>query len=141
VINTINNIDQLSPTQAFDLLAHNSNAQLIDVRTEGEWQTIGVPDLHSVNKKVHTISWRLAPDMALNTEFDTACEVLFSQLNITKDTPLLFLCKGGTRSQHAAEHFAQKGYQHCMNIEGGFQGKTPLTPGWEALGLPKGHYA
>ena len=41
----------LTPQQAWDLLADNPDAVLVDVRTEAEWRYVGVPDLTSVGRQ------------------------------------------------------------------------------------------
>ncbi len=53
----------LTPQQAWDLLAHDERAVLVDVRTEGEWRTIGVPDAADLGRDVVFDEWvtRRAP--------------------------------------------------------------------------------
>ena len=38
---------------------------------------------------------------------------------LPRDTPLVFYCKVGGRSQQAAEYFAQKGFTDVHNLVGG----------------------
>jgi hypothetical protein len=47
----------LSPKEAWDLLAANPMAQLVDVRTMAEWSFVGLPDLSALGRQVHRILW------------------------------------------------------------------------------------
>ena len=41
----------ITPQQAWDLLVEDQDAVLVDVRTEREWQVIGVPDTTSIGRR------------------------------------------------------------------------------------------
>ena len=47
----------VTPQQAWDLLRDRPDAVLVDVRTEQEWQTIGVPDISELSRPVHFGEW------------------------------------------------------------------------------------
>jgi monothiol glutaredoxin len=53
-------------------------------------------------------------------------------LNTAKDTPLVFVCHHGIRSQAAADHFAGLGFRHVYNVIGGIDAWSlqvdPSTP-------------
>ena len=59
-----------------------------------------------------------------------------------KGTPLLFLCRSGVRSQHAAKLATEHGYSNCFNILEGFEGDKDdkghrkNINGWCKVGLP-----
>jgi len=106
---------EVSVQQAFAALEKNTDAVLVDVRTDAEWQ-VGVPDLSSANKKPMTLSWRTQPAMVLNTQFESQ---LMQQLP-NHNTPIYFLCRSGGRSNDAANAMAKLGYLNCNNILGGF---------------------
>ena len=40
----------LTPAQAWDLLASDERAVLVDVRTEAEWRYVGVPDVAGLGR-------------------------------------------------------------------------------------------
>ena len=42
----------ISADQAYEMLAKDQGATLIDVRTEPEWRNVGAPDLSDLNKAV-----------------------------------------------------------------------------------------
>lgn len=114
----------VTPTQAWEALAADVTAQLVDVRTIPEWQA-GSPDLSEIEKTAHYISLKHAPDYAYNSNF--LPEVAAALLD--KETPIYFMCKGGGRSASAAAALTELGYKKCYNIIGGFEGKEPI-PGW-----------
>ena len=99
-------------------------ATLVDVRTLPEWEYVG---------RVHgslLIEWRRfrepAPNPAFLAELAQALE---------RDTAILFLCRSGVRSHHAAELATHAGYAKAYNILEGFEGDAP-GHGWRAAGLP-----
>ncbi len=61
---------------------------------------------------------------------------------ISKDTPLLFLCRSGARSKSAAMAMARAGYTRAYNVAGGFEGNLDGEGHrgginvWKAAGLP-----
>ncbi len=46
----MSDIDDLTPREAWDLLASDERAVLVDVRTVGEWREIGVPDTSTLGR-------------------------------------------------------------------------------------------
>jgi rhodanese-related sulfurtransferase len=111
---------------------------LIDVRTDAEYSFVGVADLSSLNKKTIYANWLSFPSSGLNPEFTAELE----SKNFDKDQPLLFLCRSGVRSKHAANAMTALGYSKCYNIVGGFEGDKDETlhrgceNGWKHAGLP-----
>lgn len=128
----------ISPTECWNKLSQSAEARLIDVRTQAEWQFVGVPDLSSLEKQPILVSWQVFPTMARNEAF---AQQLAAQ-GITPDTPLLFLCRSGVRSKAAAELMTALGYKECWNIADGFEGPLDSSrhrgtqAGWKASGLP-----
>lgn len=128
----------ISPRDAWEKLSQSPETRLVDVRTQAEWQFVGVPDLSSLEKQPLLVSWQVFPTMARNEAF---AQQLAAQ-GIAKETPLLFLCRSGVRSKAAAELMTGLGYQQCFNVSDGFEG--PLDQdrhrggqsGWKAAGLP-----
>lgn len=118
----------LTPRAAWDLLAAEAGAQLVDVRTSEEWASVGVPDLHSLGREVATLSWVLLPSRQTNPDFAEGIKAL----GVSSETPLLFLCRSGGRSAAAAYATTRAGYHRCYNIAGGFEGQD----GWKSTQLP-----
>ena len=129
----------LSADEAWTLLKGEPKAQLVDVRTQAEWNFVGLPDLSSVSRDVHLVEWQMFPTMQVNPAFVAATE---AAAGVSKDTPVLFLCRSGARSRSAAIALAQAGYTRAYNIAGGFEGDLDAERhrggknGWKAAGLP-----
>lgn len=133
----------LSPQQAWDLLAGDSNAVLVDVRSPPEWSFVGLPDLSSLNKRPVLVPWQNwvaapKPAMVANTSFATDLE----SAGIIKSATVIFLCRSGGRSKSAAIAMTALGYKRCYNLAGGFEGPHDAAKhrggvdGWKAAGLP-----
>lgn len=100
----------------------DSSAQLIDVRTAQEWQHEALAP--ALTEQSHQIAWRTLPGMEKNPDFIAALKASVSDA----DAPLYFLCKGGVRSQEAAEAAIAAGFTACYNIIGG----VDHAPAWKA---------
>jgi rhodanese-related sulfurtransferase len=128
----------LSPEESWNVLVTENSSVLIDVRTDAEYSFVGVADLSSLNKKTIYANWLSFPSSGLNPEFTAELE----SKNFDKDQPLLFLCRSGVRSKHAANAMTALGYSKCYNIVGGFEGDKDETfhrgceNGWKHAGLP-----
>lgn len=131
---------EVTPAEAFSYLAATGGV-LVDVRTVPEWQFVGVPDLTGCKGRLAMISWKVYPDMAVNPEFLQK----FEHLGVGCDTPLFFICRGGSRSSSAAERLCVAGYRHCFNVATGFEGEPDerghrgRKNGWQGSGLPWKH--
>ena len=129
----------LSAQEAWDLLAKDPSAQLVDVRTAAEWAFVGLPDLSAAGRQVFRVEWQMFPTMAANPDFLGAVTAV---VGTNKDTPVLFLCRSGARSRAAAIALTASGYGKAFNIAGGFEGDLDAqrhrgtTSGWKAQGLP-----
>ena len=128
----------LSPDEAWTLLEQDPAAQLVDVRSDAEWRYVGLPALRSLGKDVHRVSWQIFPDMKLNPDFAEAV----AACGLAKEQPLLFLCRSGVRSKHAAVALTALGYGRCYNVAEGFEGDRDdeghrgNKGGWKRRGLP-----
>jgi rhodanese-related sulfurtransferase len=128
----------LSPQQAYGLLSENPQTQLVDVRTAAEWGYVGCPDLSSLGKQAILIEWQQFPSGEPNPHFVEQVE----KLGISKDSPIVLLCRSGQRSRFAAAALTQAGYQACYNILEGFEGDKDsdghrgTVAGWKVAGLP-----
>lgn len=128
----------ISPQQAWEILASEPRSRLIDVRTRAEWAYVGFPDLRPLGKEVLYVSWQDYPAMQINPHFFD--EVW--QLCPDRETPLLFLCRSGHRSRLAAMMCSERGYQRCYNVDSGFEGGLDgnhhrgRINGWKVANLP-----
>jgi rhodanese-related sulfurtransferase len=128
--------------ECWDLLSSEPKAQLIDVRTSAEWNFVGVPDLASIGREPILIEWQRYPDMAVNPVFVQALSAELNTRGVTPQTPLLFLCRSGARSQSAAVAMSAAGYGRSYNVAGGFEGARDAAghrgtvEGWKFDSLP-----
>jgi rhodanese-related sulfurtransferase len=128
----------LRPTEAWELLKAESAAQLVDVRTPPEWTFVGIPDLDTIGKKPILLAWQAYPAMQINPTFAEELR----RVAPSPESPLLFICRSGTRSRAAAEAMTAQGYRRCYNVAEGFEGQVDAEghrgheAGWKAAGLP-----
>ena len=125
----------VTPQEAYALLQSHPSAKLVDVRTNAERDWVGRV---AIPKEKHAaIQWNLYPGGAQNSDF-------LSELGqvADKDDVLLFLCRSGARSHHAAKLATEHGYGKCFNILEGFEGDKDAeghrktVSGWCKAGLP-----
>lgn len=124
----------LTPQQAYDLLQHDENAVLIDVRTDGEWREIGIPDLPG---RTAFVPW--VPRFGAPPDPDFVGEV--GRAGVQHGQSVLTLCRSGVRSVAAANALTDAGYGPVYNILQGFEGDPGPDgqrghTGWRAAGLP-----
>jgi rhodanese-related sulfurtransferase len=130
------------PAEAYHRLSSDASSVLIDVRTQAEWGYVGVADLSSLGKTPLFLEWQSFPTMQVDPGFATRLATILEAAGVKRDAPLLFLCRSGARSRHAATAMTQAGWAQCFNIADGFEG--PLDPwshrsvigGWKAGNLP-----
>jgi len=122
----------LLPLEAHTLMQNILEANLVDVRTQAEWDYVGhVPE--SV-----FIEWNTYPSGQRNPRF---LEQLQARVAKT-EAPVMFLCRSGARSHQAAAAATQAGYPNSYNVLEGFEGeKDPqghrgTVGGWRFAGLP-----
>ncbi len=125
----------VTPAEAFQLATDYSQVLLVDVRTNAERDWIGRVTLPDATQAA--VQWTSYPGAQPNQQF-------MEQLNAvaTTDTVLLFLCRSGIRSRHAAKLATESGFQHCFDILEGFEGDRDAAGhrktigGWCYAGLP-----
>jgi rhodanese-related sulfurtransferase len=125
----------VTPQEAFMLLQQNLAVKLVDVRTNAERDWVGrvaIPESQHA-----AIEWNVYPGGSPNPRF---LEQLAQAAD--KDEVLLFLCRSGVRSRHAAKLATENGYRNCFDILEGFegdkdaQGHRKTVGGWCKAGLP-----
>lgn len=121
----------LTPPETHVLMNSAPGAKLVDVRTNAETVWVGqVPGAVE-------IEWMSYPTMKLNPHFIAQLEQ-----EVSKEALVLFICRSGQRSHHAAIAATKAGYSNCFNVLEGFEGdlsdeghRNELN-GWRAHGLP-----
>jgi rhodanese-related sulfurtransferase len=128
----------VSPRDAWTMLAADPFLAMVDVRTEAEWNFVGHPDLGPLGKVLKFVQWQLFPGMITNPDFARQLEAAVPD----KETPILFLCRIGQRSRNAAIAATRLGYRTCYNVADGFEGRPDddkhrgRLGGWKVEGLP-----
>lgn len=127
----------LTPQEAWRILADDPSSVLVDCRTRAEWSYVGVPDLTEVEKQTVFIEWVSFPDGARNSDFVEQLRAA----GVTDDQQVVFLCRSGQRSIGAAEAATADGVAQAYNVLDGFEGAVDPeghrgAVGWKALGLP-----
>jgi rhodanese-related sulfurtransferase len=131
-------VENVAPTQTWEALQADANAQLVDVRTDAEWDSVGVPDLNAAGKQTVLIPWQLYPAMQRNPSFVDSLK----QAGLTAENKIYFICRSGARSMAAAEAAKAAGFPHVFNVADGFEGPPDArghrgsTAGWKADALP-----
>ncbi len=119
----------LLPAEAHALM--QQGAKLVDVRTDAELQYVGsIPGSE-------TVEWNSYPEGARNPEFlDQLADA------VEKDEPVMFICRSGARSHHAAVAATQAGWREAYNVLEGFEGDKDAeghrntVGGWKFARLP-----
>ena len=124
----------LTPQEAWTKL--EQGAILVDVRTEGEWAHIGIPDTKATDNDPLFIQWTF-PGGIPNPDFITD---LTQQAPEDNSTELVFICRSGQRSISAAIAATQAGFT-SYNVLEGFEGEPDrygerTVNGWKNRGLP-----
>ncbi|HET7596381.1 MAG TPA: rhodanese-like domain-containing protein [Burkholderiales bacterium] len=121
----------LLPQEAYEVLQGAPGARLVDVRTRAEWDWVGrIPGAVEIEFLTY-------PGSRPNPAFLAQLEQ-----QVDKEALVLFICRSGGRSHHAAELAMQAGYTQCYNVLEGFEGGKDTAGhrntkgGWRARGLP-----
>jgi rhodanese-related sulfurtransferase len=131
-------VENVPPGRAWEALQKDPKAQLVDVRTDAEWNFVGLPDLSAAGKQVVPIQWQIYPTMAHNPAFANQLK----EAGFTPEHHIYFICRSGQRSFTAAEAAQAAGFPHVYNVADGFEGGVDaaghrgMATGWKAMGLP-----
>lgn len=126
----------VTPQEAHELLQSDPSAKLVDVRTNAERDWVGTVDIPP--SRHLAVQWNLYPGGVPNQEFLSQLEAA----GASKDDTLLFLCRSGVRSRHAAKLATENGFSHCFDILEGFEGDKDAeghrktVSGWCKANLP-----
>lgn len=121
----------LLPGEASWIMDNAPGAKLVDVRTRAELDWVGrIPGAVE-------IEWVEYPGMKANPNFMAHLEQ-----QVDKEALVMFICRSGARSHHAALVSTQAGFIDCYNVLEGFEGDKDASEhrnarnGWRKAGLP-----
>jgi monothiol glutaredoxin len=97
-------IQQLSAPELKALLASGAAIERVDVRTDEERALAAIDGFRLLDRAYHD-----------------------ALLALDRDTPIVFQCHHGIRSQHAAEYFQRQGFTTLYNLEGGIDAWSLLV--------------
>lgn len=97
-------IRQLSAPELKAMLDGGARIELVDVRTEHERQLASIEGSRLLDRAYHD-----------------------ALLQLDRDTPIVFQCHHGVRSQGAAEYFQQQGFRNLSNLRGGIDAWSLLV--------------
>jgi monothiol glutaredoxin len=89
-------VRQITVIELKEMMESGTVYELVDVRTEFEWSIARIEKFRLLDQDYH----------------DQLC-------GYDKDTPMIFQCHHGIRSQQAAEYFRQQGFRNLYNVQGG----------------------
>ena len=92
-------IEVLAPKAMYDVLAKDSNAQLVDVRTKDEYGVSHLKDAQNICVTDNDFKEKVA--------------------NLDKDKPVYVYCKKGGRSARAAKILKELGFTQIFDLQGG----------------------
>ena len=122
----------LTPQEAAKVLELVPSSKLVDVRSRAELDLVG-----KIPLATH-IEWAFYPGWQPNPDFLTHLK-----MQLDAETLVMFICRTGGRSHHAAVLATQAGFTESYNVLEGFEGETEANSkqrgninGWKAAGLP-----
>lgn len=124
---------------------------LIDVRTREELIFVGAPSNLDQNIPIISLNYKRWDEkkgsfkQVLNPRFVPQVNELIEAKELTKNAPIILLCRSGSRSAKAASLLSARGYSKIYTVVDGFEGdKAKLgknkgkrsVNGWKNAGLP-----
>jgi rhodanese-related sulfurtransferase len=125
----------VTPVEAFELLKNDPKVKLVDVRTNAERDWVGRVAIPAPQHAA--VEWNVYPGGTPNPRFLDELQKVAA-----RDDVLLFLCRSGVRSRHAAKAATENGYANCFDILEGFEGDKDAeghrksVGGWCKANLP-----
>lgn len=131
-------VPDVTPGDTWAALRDDPLAALVDVRTDAEWNFVGLPELAELGKGVVLIPWQTYPSMQVNTAFGQH----LAKAGLTPQHRIFYICRSGVRSLAAGQAAQAAGFPQACNVAGGFEGPVDAeghrgtVAGWKAEGLP-----
>ena len=142
----------LTAQETYNIVTTNPQKVLfIDVRTPSEIEFVGwsplvdavIPYMSNDFDEWDEQSQRYTK--VINDDFPIVFEELLTEKGFNKDTPIIFMCRSGTRSARAASLATKLGYTQAYTVVDGFEGDIAdegankghrVVNGWKNSQLP-----
>lgn len=140
----------VTAAEAADMLS-KEEILFVDIRSRAEVKFLGIPkqvDVHipymvmpmmaSFNTKKGTY------DLEINPNFLTDFQSYAEEHGVTSETPIILMCRSGSRSARASDLLADSGYTQVFSLVDGYEGDKlkagpgegqRLVNGWRNAGL------
>ena len=146
----------LDPNEAYALKTANPDSVLlIDVRSQAEIQFTGFSGLADANIPLYSFDnsrWKEDKDARYghyrwrrNADFVAAVERLLNDRGLDRESPIILMCRSGSRSPIAARLLHEAGFRRVYTQYQGFDGSKAtegpdkgrrVANGWRNAGLP-----
>lgn len=132
-------LNHLTPNEAFDILHEVSSAVLIDIRSNMEFLFVGHP------KGAIHVPWIDEPDWCVNPNFVKEIrQLLLGGVCDQGDgcPPIILICRSGKRSIDAGKVLLEANMANVCHVSEGFEGDRDAdyhrssSGGWRFRGLP-----
>ena len=74
-------IKQIKSSEIKNFISENKDVELLDVRTQEEWDSVGKPDGEKLGLKTHFVTIVRSPDPNANKEFIEEVKKKLTQIN------------------------------------------------------------
>jgi rhodanese-related sulfurtransferase len=142
----------LTAQEAYKLKTENPEAIFVDVRTRSEVTFLGMPQIADANIPFQIpkgwSAWnekKATFELEDNSDFMASLSRLVMTKGGGKDTPIILMCRSGSRSAKATNLLTQNGYTNVYTVTDGYEGDKAKTGdmkgqrvvnGWKNSGLP-----
>ncbi|MDH5323989.1 MAG: rhodanese-like domain-containing protein [Gammaproteobacteria bacterium] len=143
----------MSAAEAYKMVNKNPNDMVfLDIRTRAEVNFLGAPTLVDANipymKLNEWYAWNEKNQnfkMEVNSDFADDVAAKVAEKGLSKQNPIILICRSGTRSSKAADLLAKLGYTQVYSVVDGFEGDKAkqgkhkgqrVVNGWKNAGLP-----
>ncbi|OQW93013.1 MAG: hypothetical protein BWK79_13390 [Beggiatoa sp. IS2] len=128
--------------------AHESEVLFIDIRTRSEVAFVGMPTLVDANvpykEEGNWQNWDETGKtfaLVINNHFLTTIDQRLQERGLSKQSPVILMCRSGTRSAEAANVLNKAGYSNVYSLVDGFEGDCDaqgrrVINGWKNSDLP-----
>lgn len=141
----------LGASEAAAMLAADEDVLFVDIRSRAEVSFVGLPTAIGVHIPYMVMPSKAAYNaekgtymLEMNPDFIFDFMDYADEHGVTPETPIILMCRSGSRSARAADALAEMGYTRVFSLVDGFEGdKVPdgrdkgkrLVNGWRNAGL------